>query len=290
MRSYLPSFDCRCGHSLDEVLKLLGEPGSPWRPLAGGTDVMVQLAAGSLSHQRFVSIWGIQELRAIDVRADAIGIGALATFTDIARHDLVRGEFPLLAAAAREIGGAANQNRGTLGGNIANASPAADTAPALIVYDARLEIASAAGRREVPYARFHTGYKQMDLAAGELIVRAWLPRQTDGLLHSYRKVGARKAQAISKVCFAGTARVTGGRAADVRLGFGSVAPTVVSPAKTEAVVRGALLTADVVDEAVRTLALELSPIDDVRSTARYRARVAENLLRQFLLGLITPSA
>ena len=283
MRSYLPSFALRRARTLDEALALLAQPPGTWRPFAGGTDLMVLLAAGSLRHQHFVSIWGIDELRRIEVMPGTVYLGALTTFSDVLRHDILRAEFPLLCRAAADTGGIANQNRGTIGGNVANASPAADTPPALLVYDAELEIVSQRGRRRVPYDRFHSGYKQMDLAADELIAGIRLPRRP-GWTPYYRKIGARRAQAISKVCLAAAARMEEGRAADVRLAFGSVAPTVLRAAMAERVLRGAELDTTTIDAAVTALASELRPIDDVRSTARYRSRVAQNLLREFLAG------
>jgi CO/xanthine dehydrogenase FAD-binding subunit len=285
MRAYLPSYELRRARSLDEALGILAHPSGVWRPFAGGTDLMVLLAAGTLKQQQFVNVWGIGELRTIDVTDDGVRLGALTTFSDIQRSALLRREFPLLIDAALEVGGVANQNRATVGGNIANASPAADLPPALLVYDAELELASVRGRRWIPYATFHTGYKQMNLAPDELIVSIRLPRRTAGWTQQYRKVGARRAQAISKVCFAGTARLDNGRVADARLAFGSLAPTVVRATRTEAIIRGAEVTPSVIDQAVESLDSELAPIDDIRSTARYRARVARNVLRQFLANL-----
>jgi CO/xanthine dehydrogenase FAD-binding subunit len=287
MRAYLPSYELRRARSLDDVLGLLAAPPGAWRPFAGGTDLMVQFAAGTLTHQRFVSIWGIPELRGIEVRKDTVRIGALATFTDVLRHPLLQSEFPLLGRAARETGGIANQNRGTLAGNIANASPAADTPPALLVYDAELELQSTRGSRRVPYDEFHTGYKQMDLAADELITAIRIPRRPGWIQH-YRKVGPRLAQAISKVCFAGAATMQDGGVAAVRLAFGSVAPTVVRATKTEAILRGTDLDRPTIESAAETLASELSPIDDIRSTATYRKRVATNLLIEFLETIRSP--
>jgi CO/xanthine dehydrogenase FAD-binding subunit len=285
MRGYLPSFAMRRARSLAEALDLLAVPGGAWRPFAGGTDLMVQLAAGTLTHQEFVSLWRIDELRRIDAGADAVTLGALVTFTDIQRSDLLRAEFPLLLHAAREIGGVANQNRATIGGNVANASPAADSPPALLVYDAEVELASVRGRRRVPYAAFHAGYKKMDMAPDELIAAVRLPRGRPSRAEEYRKVGARRAQAISKVCLAAAARMEDGRIADIRLAFGSVAPTVVRASRAEAAAQAGELTPAIIDAAVAALAADLAPIDDVRSTARYRARVAANLLRDFLQRL-----
>ena len=252
------------------------------RPFAGGTDLMVVLESGHLPPGRYVSLQNCRELLGImDDERGGVAIGALTTYTEIRHSARLAREYPLLAVAARETGGVATQNRGTIGGNIANASPAADTPPVLLVYDAELEIVSASGSRRVPYAEFHRGYKKMDLAPGELIARIHLPAAT-GSTGYYRKVGTRRAQAISKVCFAGTLRVENGAVQDVRIALGSVAPTVIRALKTESVLRGQPLDGDTVAAAERTLQVEIAPIDDIRSTARYRARVAGNLLREFL--------
>ena len=284
MRAFLPDYRLRKAATLDEAVGVLADQPGTWRPLAGGTDVMVQLAAGTLAHRQYVSVWGIRELRRIDVDADSVTLGVLTTFSDILRHDLLRSEFPLLGRAAADTGGVANQNRGTIGGNIANASPAADTPPALLVYDAQLELTSVRGRRTVPYERFHTGYKQMDLASDELITAVRLPRRRGWHQH-YRKVGARRAQAISKVCLAAAARLESGRIADIRLAFGSVAPTVVRAFGAEDMLRGATAGPEALERAGAALASQLAPIDDVRSTAAYRRQVAVNVLGEFLAAL-----
>ena len=283
MRSFLPAYTLRKAPTLDAALAILAEEPGVWRPFAGGTDLMVQLAAGALPHRQYVNVFGLKELRYVDVSADAVVVGGLTTFTDVQRHDLLRREFPLLCRAASETGGIANQNRGTIAGNIANASPAADSPPALLVYDAELQLASVRGRRTVRYDAFHTGYKEMDLAPDELIVAVRLPRGRGGV--HYRKVGARRAQAISKVCFAARGRVEENRIADLRLAFGSVAPTVIRATRTEAALTGAALDRAVLDSALRTLQSELTPIDDIRSTQSYRRRVAGNLLAEFVAGL-----
>ena len=286
MRSFLPSYTLRTAPSLDAALAILVEEPGAWRPLAGGTDLMVQLAAGTLTHRQFVSVWGLRELRHVTAGGDVVTIGGLTTFTDVLKDEVLSAEFPLLGRAAADTGGIANQNRGTIAGNIANASPAADTPPALIVYDAELEIASARGRRTVPYERFHSGYKQMDLAPEELIVGVRLPRRAGWIQH-YRKVGARRAQAISKICFAAAATMDQGRISAIRLAFGSVAPTVVRAAHAEAALAGAPPDADRIGAALEALRRDIAPIDDIRSTASYRATVAGNLLREFLTSLTT---
>jgi CO/xanthine dehydrogenase FAD-binding subunit len=260
------------------------EPGV-WKPFAGGTDLMVLLEAGKLPHRKFVSIWGLPELRGIGVTAERVLLGALTTYTELRRHETVAREFPLLCQAAAETGSVATQNRGTLGGNIANASPAADAPPALFVYDAELELVSANGARWAPYHGFWSGYKQMDLRSDELIRRIRLPREKRDWKQYYRKVGTRRAQAISKVCFAGAARVDAGRIVDVRIALGSVAPTVLRAVETEKTLRGERLSPAILRAAQEALGREIAPIDDMRSTSRYRRRVALNLLAEFCEAL-----
>jgi len=252
MRSHVPSFELTAARDLPHALSLLCEG---FRPIAGATDVMVLFEAGKLAHKKWISIRDIAEMRFIDVDADYVTLGALTTYTDVRRSAILASEFPLLTQAAALTGGIATQNRGTIGGNIANASPAADTPPALLVYDAQVELVSPRGSRWLPYAQFHRAYKVMDLAADELLTRIRLPRKFDGWKHFYRKVGTRRAQAISKVCFAGLRRGD-----ETRVALGSVAPIPIL---------------------LQSLS-EIAPINDVRSTARYRTQVAKNLMEEFL--------
>jgi CO/xanthine dehydrogenase FAD-binding subunit len=285
MRASLPQYEMKAPGSLGEAIGIMAEEPGRWKAFAGGTDLMVLLEAGKLAHRKFVSLWRVRELRGIVETSEEVRLGALTTYTEALESAVLRREFPLLCRAAAETGGVATQNRGTLGGNIANASPAADSLPALIVYDAELELVSAQGARRVPYHGFHTGYKTMDLRADEIIRCIHLPRQKKDWRSYYRKVGTRRAQAISKVCLAAVAKVEEGRIQDLRIALGSVAPTVVRAARTEAFLRGKAPTADVIRAAGEELAREIAPIDDVRSTARYRRRVAQNLLEEFLSGL-----
>jgi CO/xanthine dehydrogenase FAD-binding subunit len=282
------------GEALDELSR---HPDA--RPFAGGTDLMVVLEAGHLPPGRYVNLARCVELQGISRISEdglsgdrslggGLAIGALTTYTAIRESTAIdEGGWRMLKLAAAETGGVATQNRGTIGGNIANASPAADTPPALLAYDASLELVSSSGTRRVAYDGFHRGYKQMDLRPGELIARVVFPNRSPWLPPSggreyYRKVGTRRAQAISKVCFAGTIRTDGASVADVRIALGSVAPTVIRATRAEEALRGRALDARVVEDAAQALARDIAPIDDIRSTARYRARVAANLLREFL--------
>ena len=262
---------------------LSGAPGE-WQPFAGGTDLMVLFEAGKLPPGKFLSLWGLQELRGIDVTAGSVTLGALTTYSDVLRHPVLMDEFPLMCRAAAETGGMATQNRGTLGGNIANASPAADTPPALLVYDAEIELVSVRGVRVMPYERFHLGYKKLDLVPDEIIQAIRLPRRSQGWRFAYRKVGTRRAQAISKVCFAAGIEMDGGIVRDARIALGSVAPVVLRCRHVEDALRGHQLERPVVERAVNALDRDIAPIDDLRSTAQYRMRVARNLLADFLVG------
>ncbi len=282
MRANPAEYELIAPGSLSAVVSLLSDQPGVWTPIAGGTDLMVLYAAGKLTAHKLVRVWNLPELRRIDVAEDEISIGAGRTYTDLRMHEVVEREFPLLARAARWTGGIANQNRGTLGGNIVNASPAADSLPALLVYEAELILVSIRGERRVPYAAFHTGYKKTILAPDELIRAVCLPRRFAGYMQYSRKVGARNAQAISKVCVAALARLADGAVEDVRFAAGSVAPVPLRLRKVEEAVRGKSIDAVLMRLAQESAVAEIQPIDDIRSTAAYRSAVLGNLVREFL--------
>ena len=280
MRTDLRTVELVAPPDLAGVLALLAT--GEHRPFAGGTDLMVLAEAGTLPAARFVSLWHLDALRGVTIGDEGARLGALTTYTDVRAHAELGRDWPLLARAAAETGGIAIQNRGTLGGNVANASPAADSPPALLVYDAELELLSARGTRRVPYADFHLGYRRMDLRPDEIIAAVHLPARAAGWRDAYHKVGTRRAQAISKVCFAGAALLDGDRVRDVRLAWGSVAPVPLRARRTEAVLRGERLGPALLRAAGEELGRELAPVDDFRSTAEYRRRVAQNLLAAWL--------
>lgn len=282
MRGYVPQYQLTTPSSLADALALLAAEPGVWKPFAGGTDLMVLLEAGKLQHRNYINIWQFQELREIEVTPDHITLGALTTYTDVQSNPILRSEFPMLCQAASETGGLAIQNRGTLGGNIINASPAADSPPALLAYDAEVELTSSSGSRWITYQGFHTGYKQIQIRPDELLTRIRLPRQTANCYHYYRKVGTRKAQAISKVCLAATGRTNKLQIDEIRIALGSVAPIVIRCVQTEEALRGQILGDSAIKLGRETLMHEISPIDDIRSTASYRLRVATNLLSDFL--------
>jgi len=285
MRAYVPAYQLITPATLGDALIVLARDAGVWKPFAGGTDLMVLLEAGKLPHTNYLNIWNLPELRGIEVTKEVITIGALTTYIEIQEHQTLQAEFPMLCQAASETGGLAIQNRGTLGGNIVNASPAADSPPALLAYDAELELVSITGARMLPYHSFHTGYKQMNLQPAELLRSIRLPRTGKATHHFYRKVGTRKAQAISKVCLAATAEMVGDRIADVRIALGSVAPIPIRCVLTENSLREKEISPETLAAARAALAREIAPIDDVRSTRDYRLRVSLNLLADFIRQL-----
>lgn len=246
---------------------------------------MVLFNAGKLPFRRLVSIRQIPELRAIDATAGSIAVGAAVTYSQLRRNPEMQAQFPLLCAAASWTGGVSNQNRGTLGGNVANASPAADSPPALLAYDAELELASRTGSRRIPYRDFHTGYKAMRMSGDELLVRIHLPSRGAGWRDYSRKVGTRRAQAIAKVCLAASAKISEDVVEEIRIAMGSVAPVPLRCFHAENALRGRTLGSISIGDACEAIRAEISPISDVRSTAEYRSRVAANLLREFLGGV-----
>src|ERR1700723_3094532 len=287
MRSHPSDYEMVAPGSLNAIISLLANEPGVWLPIAGGTDVMVQYAAGKLAARKLVSIWNLPELRQIEATANEIRIGAGCTYSDLRRNEIVRREFPLLYSASGWTGGIANQNRGTIGGNIVNASPAADSLPALLVYDAELILVSVRGERRLAYTGFHTGYKKTLLASNELVQAICLPRRFGGYFSHARKVGARNSQAISKVCIAALGRLGDGMVEDIRIALGSVAPVPLRLRETEQAVKGKAIDSELLLLARRAVVAEVRPIDDIRSTARYRAAVAGNLVAEFLHRLNT---
>ena len=285
MRSDAALFSLEAPATLDAVLaQLAAEPGRH-TPIAGGTELMVALGVGRLAQRSLLSIQHLKELRFIRVEDDTIHIGAGTTFTDIRRDKTIAEDLPLLIQSASWTGSVANQNRGTLGGNICNASPAADTPPALLAYGATVTLISTSGERTIPYSDFHLGYKKTALRPDELLHTITVPRDFADYRHYIRKVGTRNAQAISKVALAAVARMDSDIIADIRIGAASLADRPVRCSAAEAALLGRRIDEATIRAARAALASEAKPIDDIRSTAKYRAAVAENLLEEFLRSL-----
>jgi xanthine dehydrogenase small subunit len=255
---------------------------APWRPIAGGTDLMVQIT-GEIGEPpaRVLDLWRRDELRGIRLNGDELVLGALTTYTEIRRSPIVAEFMPALAECAATIGAAQIQNRGTIGGNVANASPAGDTLPILLAVGARIVLGSSSGERTVDADAFWTGYRTTARRSGELVTAVRLPN-VPGRELRFRKVGTRRAQAISKVVMALAWTPAGDVWTDVRLALGSVAATTVRASRTESVLDGAEPDRETADAAAAALMAELTPIDDVRSTADYRRTVAGRVLHRLI--------
>jgi xanthine dehydrogenase small subunit len=268
--------------SLAEAQALVAEG---WRPLAGGTDLMVGLASGSIPHDaRFVDLTAIEGLRGVRRDGAELVVGALATYTDLRRSAEVAAVLPVLAEVAASVGALQIQNRGTVGGNVMNASPAGDLLPLLLATDARLVLHGPGGERAVSAADFFVGYRRTARLDDELLTAIRIPLVADRRVR-YRKVGTRRAQAISKVVLAVSWRVADGEAAwsDVRVAFGSVAEVPIRARGAEAVLEGAVPSRAVADRAAEAAQADVRPIDDVRSTAEYRRMVSGRIVRRIVL-------
>ena len=286
MRSNVLEYELIAPPTLPAVLAVLAADPGRYTPIAGGTELMVALSAGRLAQKSLLSINHLKELRFIDVTADAITLGSGTTFTDIRKHPVIASDFSLLARAASWTGSIANQNRGTLGGNIVNASPAADSPPALLVYDASVTLISARGERTLPYRDFHLSYKKTVLAPDEILFSVHLERRFSGYRSYIRKVGTRNAQAISKIALAGLALLDDKHViSDIRLGAASLRETPTRCTAAEQALLNQPITDQTIAAARAALGSEARPIDDIRSTAKYRAAVAANLLEEFLRTL-----
>jgi CO/xanthine dehydrogenase FAD-binding subunit len=283
MRANPIDYDLTAPPTLEAALALLSE--GPHTPLAGGTEIMVAFNTGRLTQKSLLSIQHLRELRFIRVDNEAIHIGAGSTFTDIRNHAVIAAELPLLIQSASWTGTIANQNRATLGGNICNASPAADTPPALLCYDATVALISSSGSRTIPYADFHLGYKRTVLQPNELLHTISIPRKFADYKHYIRKVGTRNALAISKIALAGVTRVENGVITDIRFGAASLADRPIRCHAAEAALLNKPITAETITAARAAILSEAHPIDDIRSTAAYRAAVAANLLEDLLRSL-----
>ncbi len=285
MKAELSQFQVVRPRNLDDALVRLAESAERLTPLAGGTDLYVYLNAGTMRPGTWLDLWSLSELRGIREADGFLVMGALTTYSELQRDPLARRRVPMLVEAAGTVGAVAIQNRGTLGGNIANGSPAGDSLPVLLAYDAEVGLRSAKGKRWVPLDAYYTGYRASVLKREELIDEVRIPLEPLARITAarYRKVGTRAAQAISKV----VAAMSLGRAADgtvgrCRIAYGSVAATPVRLKTVEDHLAGQKLDAGRIRSALQLLDRAMAPIDDIRSTERYRRFVSRSMLQRFL--------
>lgn len=274
---------CAFPATLQEALKLMADEKTRGRPLAGGTDLMVQWESGVLPMpERAVSIKHLPELRAIEETDADVVIGAAVTHMQIRRSPLTQQYLPSLVDAAATIGGFQIQTMGTIGGSVANASPAGDLAPSLMITDGAVVVASVRGEREIPICAFWTGYRKTDMQPDEIIVRFRLPKMPANHREIWRKLGPRQAQAISKVMGSCRGCVEGGVVKSFRVAIGSIAPTCIRLTDVEQWIEGKTVNEDTLSEAEQRTSAGIKPIADIRSTAEYRKWVTGRIVRGFL--------
>jgi xanthine dehydrogenase small subunit len=292
----LPGFEMRRAATLEELCALVAERHALSKAtvlLAGGTDWMVEqemrkpLGAGEEA-ALVVDVSRMEALRGIEVSGTTLRVGAATTYLEMRRSAAVEDRAPLLARMARDVGAVQIQARGTLGGNLATASPAADGVTALAALDAGVVVRSVRGERTIAMSDLQTGYKRGARTADEVIVAVEIPLCAAGSPWVWRKVGARRAQAISKVALAGVAELEGGRARRFGLGMASVAPVTARLPATRALAMSRPLAELTVEEVDRAVGKDVAPIDDVRSTGEYRLHCARALVRGFLRSLGAP--
>lgn len=285
MRAYIPKFNLINPKNLDAALNLLANEPKKWKAFAGGTDLMVLLEFDKLDHYNFINLWDFEELRFFEEKPDYIRLGALSTYSAIKNNKTIKEQYPLLVSAASLTAARGIQNRGTIGGNIVNASPAADTSPVLLAYNAELELISKGGTRSIPYKNFHLDYKKTELKENELLFAVKIPCPSLKAKQYFRKVGPRKAMTISKLCLAALAIYENKELSNISIAVGSLAPKPLKCEKTEALLNGKKLDTSLIKKAKSILKEEISPIDDIRSTKEYRETVAANLLEEFLIQI-----
>lgn len=282
MKAFVPDYNIESPDSLSQLLHELSADPKKWKLFAGGTDLMVLFESGKLQHKNFLDISRINELKGIKESASELSIGAAVTYSELQKDPIIKIEFPIIAQAGKLTGAKAIQNRGTIGGNIANASPAADTPPALLAYGAKLEITSKKGTRQIAYAGFHKDYKKMDLASDEIIAAVILPRGQNWTHHYYKKIGTRAYQSISKVAVSAVAKIESNRIIAVKIGLASVAAYPSLATSLEQYLIGKNISEVEANQVKTLLAKAYNPIDDIRSTASYRKRILENVVLDFL--------
>ncbi len=270
--------------SLRDAFAILQQEAGRIKVLAGGTDLMVTLNARVEVPPAYLNIWPLEELRGISEVGDQIRLGALTTYTQIIRSPLVQQYAPILIQAAKSVGASQIQNRGTLGGNIVNASPAGDTLPVLSVFEAELEIGSGNATRKIPFNKFYSGYRKTELAPEELLLAVYLPKTASTDWQYFRKVGTRQAQAISKIVLAMLGRKDSAsqKIEAIKIAYGSVAPTVIRMPQTEALLVQQKPSLELIAQAQQSAMREVHPISDVRSTAEYRRLITGNILARAL--------
>lgn len=279
------AFEYHAPRSLDEALMMLGEYSTDARLLAGGTDLVPGMREGRLKPGHVINIKRISTLRHIETHEDGLHLGALTTLSDVVHSPIVREGYPALAQAAASMAAVQIRNLATVGGNLCNASPAADLAPPLIALNAQIEIAGKNGIRWLPSGDFFKGPGRSALEAGEMLIGIRVPKPNPDQHSVYLKMSPRGAMDIAVVGIAVALTDGSGICRKAQIVMGAVGPVPLHALKAEESLRGQPITAKQIEQAARLAADESSPIDDVRASAWYRKAVTEALTRRALLSV-----
>jgi CO/xanthine dehydrogenase FAD-binding subunit len=278
----LPEFELIQPENLNEATRLLFELDAKGCPLAGGTDVLVSMKEKGFQPEVLVDLKGIGELRGIVPDGDRrVSIGATTTLHEVETSSLVKEICPILAETVGQIGSMQVRNRGTIGGNVGNGSPAADSARALLILDAEMEVASASGRRIVPIESFFVGPGETAVRRGEILRRIVVPGLKPGTVTASIKYGPRRAMdcAMASVAVALTFDPSGA-CRTARIALGSVAPTPIRARQAEALLVGREITETHLEKVAKAAQSEARPITDVRASASYRIHLVEVLVKR----------
>jgi CO/xanthine dehydrogenase FAD-binding subunit len=281
----LPEFRLHRPEALSGALELLDALGD-CRPIAGGTDLLLFLRDGTIRARHLVDVTGIDEMRGISLEDGEIRIGAATPLSEVAASELIAEMAPALAEAVSQIGSAQTRNQGTIGGNICNASPAADSAPPLLVLDARLDVSSKAGGRTIPVGELFAGPKVNSLERGELVKAIRIPEPTEGSGASFQKLGRRRGSTLSVVNAAAYVKLDGGRCSAARLALGAIATTPIRVTPAEGLLVGREPTEAVIEAAASACRECVSPVDDIRGSAGYRRDMSAVLVRRAITGAL----
>ncbi len=277
----LPEFEYHRPASLEEAVRLLSELGPDAKVIAGGTDLVVKMRAGLVSPRHVVDLSRLTEIRFIRDGGDRLKIGAGTTLWEIENSEDVARGVPVLREAVEEMASWHVKTTATIGGNLCNASPAADTAPPLMVHDATLVVVGPEGRREVPIGEFFTGPGQTVLGVGEILVEVVVPKMRQGQGAAFEKLTVREG-ALSIASAAALVEISGGRFVDARVALGAVAPTPIRALKVERALKGRPATREVLRSASREAKADIKPITDVRGSREYREEMSVVLVRRAL--------
>ena len=265
--------------SIKEAISLLEEHGEEAKIIAGGTDLVPKLKARETEPKYVVDISGIKDLNCIEDYREGLKIGAVTTYDTLNRSPLIMRKAPVLAEATHEVGTVQIRNLGTIGGNLANASPAADTVPPLIVSRASLKIIGPGKERLIPVENFFLSANASVLEKDELLAEIQIPDMSANTGEAFIKLGRRAGPDLSIASVAVALTLDGDICKDVRIALGSVGPTALRARKTEDLLRGERLERKVLEECSEIVANEIKPISDVRASAEHRTEVTKSLVR-----------